>query len=99
MLACFYDYRFPPEMQKAFDGADRFFPINYKTTWEVVRAVAKGSGGGFDKATYDKETQARGRRRGGQEEMSHTNGMTRAFRVLLTLSASRRSRTSPASRC
>jgi phosphonate transport system substrate-binding protein len=56
MLSCFYDYRFPAEMQKAFDGADRFFPINYKTTWEVVRAVAKGSGGGFDKASYDKET-------------------------------------------
>jgi phosphonate transport system substrate-binding protein len=56
MLGCFYDYRFPPEMQKAFDGADRFFPINYKTTWEVVRAVAKGSGGGFDKAAYDKES-------------------------------------------
>jgi phosphonate transport system substrate-binding protein len=56
MLGCFYDYRFPPEMQKAFDGADRFFPINYKTSWEVVRNVAKGSGGGFDKATYDKET-------------------------------------------
>jgi phosphonate transport system substrate-binding protein len=57
MLTCFYEYRFPPEMVKAFDGADRFFPINYKTTWEVVRAVAKGSGGGFDKATYDKETK------------------------------------------
>jgi phosphonate transport system substrate-binding protein len=56
MLTCFYDYRFSPEMQKAFDGADRFFPINYKTTWEVVRAVAKGSGQGFDKATYEKET-------------------------------------------
>src|SRR5436309_4007121 len=56
MLGCFYDYRFPPEMQKAFDGADRFFPINYKTTWDVVRAVAKGSGQGFDKAAYDKET-------------------------------------------
>ena len=57
MLSCFYDYRFPPEMQKAFDGADRFFPINYKTTWAVVREVAKGSGGGFDKATYEKETK------------------------------------------
>ncbi len=56
MLGCFYDYRFPPEMQKAFDGADRFFPINYKTTWDVVRAVAKGSGQGFDKASYEKET-------------------------------------------
>jgi phosphonate transport system substrate-binding protein len=56
MLSCFYDYRFPPEMQKAFDGADRFFPINYKTTWEVVRAVAKGSGQAFDKSTYEKES-------------------------------------------
>jgi phosphonate transport system substrate-binding protein len=57
MLGCFYDYRFPPEMKKAFDGADRFFPINYKTTWEVVRAVATGSGQGFDKASYDKESK------------------------------------------
>jgi len=56
MLGCFYDYRFPPEMQKAFDGADRFFPVNYQTTWDVVRAVAKGSGQAFDKATYEKES-------------------------------------------
>ena len=57
MLGCFYDYRFTPEMQKAFDGADRFFPINYKTTWEVVREVAKGSGQAFDRTTFDKETR------------------------------------------
>jgi hypothetical protein len=53
MLGCFYDYRFPPEMQKAFEGADRFFPINYKTTWEVVRTVARASGESFDKQAYD----------------------------------------------
>ena len=58
MLNCFYDYRFPPEMVKAFDGADRFFPINYKTTWEVVRTGGQGLGrSGFDKATYEKETK------------------------------------------
>ena len=57
MLGCFYDYRFPPEMVKAFDGADRFFPINYKTTWEVVRKVAGGSGQGFNKAAYEAEAK------------------------------------------
>ncbi len=57
LLTCFYEYRFPAEMQKAFDGADRFFPINYQTQWEVVRSVAKGSGQGFDRAAYDKETK------------------------------------------
>src|SRR5881628_2953985 len=57
MLGCFYDYRFPPEMQKAFDGADRFFPINYKTTWEVVRKVAEGSGQGFNRTAYEAETK------------------------------------------
>ena len=46
----------PSRGEIVFDGADRFFPINYKTTWEVVRAVAKASGEGFDKAAYDKET-------------------------------------------
>ncbi|GIK87663.1 MAG: phosphonate ABC transporter substrate-binding protein [Betaproteobacteria bacterium] len=57
MLGCFYDYRFPPEMKKAFDGADRFFPINYKTTWEVVRNVASGSGQAFDRKSYEAESK------------------------------------------
>jgi len=54
MLKCFYDYRFPAEMQKAFDGADRFFPITYKEHWEVVRHVAEGTGEKFDKAAFEK---------------------------------------------
>ena len=57
VLSCFYDYRFTPEMVKAFDGADRFFPINYKTTWEPVRAVAAAGGESFGKAAYQKETE------------------------------------------
>lgn len=57
VLSCFYDYRFTPEMVKAFDGADRFFPINYKTTWEPVRAVAAAGGESFGKAAYIKETE------------------------------------------
>ena len=57
MLKCFYDYRFNDEMKKAFDGADRFFPINYKEHWAVVRDVAEAGGDKFNKAAYDKETK------------------------------------------
>jgi phosphonate transport system substrate-binding protein len=55
LLTCFYDYRFTGEMLKAFDGADRFFPVNYQTTWEVVRQVAASSGESFGKSAYEKE--------------------------------------------
>jgi phosphonate transport system substrate-binding protein len=53
LLKCFYDYRFTPEMQKAFDGADRFFPINYKEHWAIVRQVADSSGEKFNKAAFE----------------------------------------------
>ncbi len=56
MLKCFYDYRFTPEMQKTFDGADRFVPVTYLKEWEVVRKVAEGSGEAFNRAAYEKET-------------------------------------------
>jgi phosphonate transport system substrate-binding protein len=57
ITSCFYEYRFNDEMKKAFDGADRFFPINYKTTWEPVRAVATAGGESFGKAAYQKESE------------------------------------------
>ena len=38
---CFYAFRFPPAMQKEFNGDDRFFPITYQETWEVVREIAE----------------------------------------------------------
>lgn len=53
MLKCFYDYRFSGEMQKAFDGADRFVPITYRKDWEIVRRVAEGSGEKFNRAAFD----------------------------------------------
>ena len=56
MLKCFYDYRFPDEMKKAFDGADRFFPVTYQKDWEIVRQVAEAGGEKFNKAAYEKET-------------------------------------------
>jgi len=52
---CFYDFRFTPEMQKEFNGNDRFFPITYKKEWAVVRRVAEESGTPYNKAAYDAE--------------------------------------------
>jgi phosphonate transport system substrate-binding protein len=54
---CFYAFRFTPEMQKEFNGDDRFYPITYKETWKVVREIAEGSGTPYNKAAYDKEAQ------------------------------------------
>lgn len=53
MVKCFYDYRFPAEMQKAFGGADRFFPITYQKDWAIVRKVAEGSGEKFNAAAFE----------------------------------------------
>ena len=52
---CFYDFRFPPEMQKDFEGDDRFFPITYLKDWAIVRKVAEDSGTPYNKAAYEKE--------------------------------------------
>jgi phosphonate transport system substrate-binding protein len=55
---CFYDFRFPPQMVKDFEGDDRFAPITYQKDWAVVRRIAEESGTPFNKAAYEKE-QAR----------------------------------------
>ena len=56
MLKCFYDYRFPAEMQKTFDGADRFYPITYKKDFALVRDVAEAAGEKFNRAAYERES-------------------------------------------
>jgi phosphonate transport system substrate-binding protein len=56
LTKCFYDYRFPPEMQKTFGGADRFFPITYQKDWAVVRKIAEETGTPFNRAAYEKES-------------------------------------------
>ena len=57
LLKCFHDYRFPAEMQKAFDGADRFVPVTYQKEWEVVRRVAQSSGESFGAKAFEALTQ------------------------------------------
>jgi phosphonate transport system substrate-binding protein len=54
---CFYDFRFPAEMQKEFNGDDRFFPIGYQKDWAVVREVAEKSGTPYNKAAYEQESK------------------------------------------
>jgi phosphonate transport system substrate-binding protein len=54
---CFFSFRFPPEMQKEFNGDDRFLPITYKKDWAVVRDVAEKSGTPYNKAAYDVESK------------------------------------------
>ncbi|HYD78847.1 MAG TPA: phosphate/phosphite/phosphonate ABC transporter substrate-binding protein [Paucimonas sp.] len=55
MLKCFYDYRFTDDLKKAFAGADRFFPINYKKDFFMVRYVSQAAGESFNRAAYDKQ--------------------------------------------
>jgi phosphonate transport system substrate-binding protein len=54
---CFFAFRFTPEMVKEFSGNDRFFPINYKEHWAVVREIAEKTGTPFNKAAYDAESK------------------------------------------
>lgn len=50
----FNDFRFPEEMQQAFGGADRFFPITYKQDWQVIRDIAHSTGTAYTKAGLKK---------------------------------------------
>jgi phosphonate transport system substrate-binding protein len=52
---CTYAFKFPPEMQQGFQGADRWLPIDYKKDWEMVRRVARESGQSFTRDAFEKE--------------------------------------------
>ena len=57
LTACFFSFRFPPEMQKEFNGDDRFLPISYARDWAVVRDVAEKTGTPYNKSAYDAEAR------------------------------------------
>ena len=52
---CFFSFRFTPEMQKEFNGDDRFRRITYKDDWAVVREIAEKSGTPYNKAAFEAE--------------------------------------------
>jgi phosphonate transport system substrate-binding protein len=51
---CTMSFKFTPELIKAFQGADRFWPLNYQKDFALVRKVAEASGESFNRAAYDK---------------------------------------------
>ena len=57
LSACFFNFKFPPEMVKEFNGDDGFVPITYQKHWAVVREVAEKSGTPYNKAAYDAENK------------------------------------------
>ena len=48
IVGAFHTYRFTDGMKKAFDDADRFYPISYKADWAVVREIAEGTGTSYN---------------------------------------------------
>lgn len=43
IVGAFHTYRFTPEMQNTFGGADRFYPVTYMADWEIIRTIAEGA--------------------------------------------------------
>ncbi len=50
---CFFDYEYNDAMKKQLEGNDRFFAVDYKRDWAVVRQVATTAGQKFDRASYE----------------------------------------------
>ena len=51
---CFADFKFPESMSRALEGNNRFFPLDYRRDWSVVRLIAKTSGNAPTKENYQK---------------------------------------------
>ena len=44
LKACFFSFRFPPDMTAAFNGDEQFVPVSYDDAWRTVRAVTETVG-------------------------------------------------------
>ncbi len=53
---CTLSYRFSPELVQAFQGSDRYVPLNYKHDFEGVREVVLKSGEAVDHAGAERKT-------------------------------------------
>ena len=54
---CVFAYRYSPEMVKAFQGADRWWPVDFKQDWEAIRKVAAATGEAYDRKALEREQE------------------------------------------
>ena len=55
---CTLSYRFSPELVRAFQGADRYVPLNYRRDFDAVREVARRSGEPINRANSSKSKES-----------------------------------------
>ena len=61
LRSCTLSYAYSPDLQAAFQGADRFVPMNYRQDFEAVRDVALKSGEVIDRAGIERKKQEAGK--------------------------------------
>lgn len=61
LVGCFLNYRFTPEMTKAFEGDTKFVPATYLKDYAIVREVAAAAGEKFNREAYE-QAAAKGKK-------------------------------------
>jgi phosphonate transport system substrate-binding protein len=61
LVGCFLNYRFTPEMTKAFEGDTKFVPATYLKDYAIVREVAAAAGEKFNRDAYE-QAAAKGKK-------------------------------------
>jgi phosphonate transport system substrate-binding protein len=54
LRSCFSSFRFPPSMVQALEGNNRFYPVDYRSDWRLVRFVAKAANQKFDASAFER---------------------------------------------
>lgn len=49
---CFAEFKFPENMSRALEGNNRFFPLDYRKDWGLVRLIARSTGNAPTKENY-----------------------------------------------
>jgi phosphonate transport system substrate-binding protein len=57
LRTCTLSYAFSAELKTAFQGSDRYVPLDYKRDFESVREVAFKSGEAINRAGFERKKQ------------------------------------------